>query len=656
MTTDRESLLAAIVAHPGEDTPRLALGDWLDEHGSPADRGRAEFIRLQCALAGALKAPRHKNKMPFQFDRDAEALALDGRDDLLPVLARCRDLYQEHFAAWHEELLPGAPRALEEVVFHRGFPVVLPLTVSNFVGHGERLLRTNPVETVHLQEFFDPATLPAAPDRRDGSLSERMIAIRQWIDDRRAAEQNADRTPAAAAVAGCAHLASVRRLDVSLNDLGSAPLALLLGSEQLGKVVELDVSSNRVGPAGAASVAGCEKLRGLESLSFWFGGIGTQGALALAESPHLSSLRELQLYANGLSDAGLIALAGAQSFGRLEVLGVGYNQFGVRGLHALAHSPSLPRLTDLDLRANEFGDAGCEVLARSPLAPRLTELRIATNRLTAAGVRHLASAALAGLESLDLLGQDAHPNDIGAGGADALAVSPHTTKLRDLDLTQTELGDDGAAALATGPGLTGLNVLTLGRNRIGPAGARALVATGKFVGLRKLVLEENPLGPTGAATLAAARFARLRYLDVEKCELGDDGLLALIRADWFNGLVSLRLNQNGITDRAAVELARSPALARLTSFDLSGGVGDDTAAVLAASPHAANLRWLSIGENLTDDGCRALAASPHLDRVETLILTENEHTTPAGRRPLWDRFGSRLVFGGVSRERDLAGA
>src|SRR4051794_27836662 len=42
---DEAALLAAIAAHPDEDTPRLMYADWLDEHGRS---DRAEFIRLQC--------------------------------------------------------------------------------------------------------------------------------------------------------------------------------------------------------------------------------------------------------------------------------------------------------------------------------------------------------------------------------------------------------------------------------------------------------------------------------------------------------------------------------------------------------------------------------------------------------------------------------
>ena len=46
MTTD-EALLRAVLLHPGEDTPRLAYADWLDENGHPE---RAEFIRVQIEL------------------------------------------------------------------------------------------------------------------------------------------------------------------------------------------------------------------------------------------------------------------------------------------------------------------------------------------------------------------------------------------------------------------------------------------------------------------------------------------------------------------------------------------------------------------------------------------------------------------------------
>src|SRR6516162_529357 len=44
--------LEAILENPDDDTPRLVYADWLDERGDSASAARAEFIRVQCALAG----------------------------------------------------------------------------------------------------------------------------------------------------------------------------------------------------------------------------------------------------------------------------------------------------------------------------------------------------------------------------------------------------------------------------------------------------------------------------------------------------------------------------------------------------------------------------------------------------------------------------
>ena len=48
MTSDDETFLAAICAHPADDVPRLVYADYLEEHDQPE---RAHFIRLQCELA-----------------------------------------------------------------------------------------------------------------------------------------------------------------------------------------------------------------------------------------------------------------------------------------------------------------------------------------------------------------------------------------------------------------------------------------------------------------------------------------------------------------------------------------------------------------------------------------------------------------------------
>jgi uncharacterized protein (TIGR02996 family) len=45
------AFLRAIIEDPEDDGHRLVYSDWLEETGSPEDRDRAEFIRVQCQLA-----------------------------------------------------------------------------------------------------------------------------------------------------------------------------------------------------------------------------------------------------------------------------------------------------------------------------------------------------------------------------------------------------------------------------------------------------------------------------------------------------------------------------------------------------------------------------------------------------------------------------
>lgn len=44
--SEREQLIAAVLAEPREFTPRLAFADWLDENGDAADREWARLIRF----------------------------------------------------------------------------------------------------------------------------------------------------------------------------------------------------------------------------------------------------------------------------------------------------------------------------------------------------------------------------------------------------------------------------------------------------------------------------------------------------------------------------------------------------------------------------------------------------------------------------------
>jgi uncharacterized protein (TIGR02996 family) len=52
--SDEQGLLAAVIADPEDDAPRLVYADWCEDHGRPQ---RARFIRLQCRIARGDEAP-----------------------------------------------------------------------------------------------------------------------------------------------------------------------------------------------------------------------------------------------------------------------------------------------------------------------------------------------------------------------------------------------------------------------------------------------------------------------------------------------------------------------------------------------------------------------------------------------------------------------
>jgi uncharacterized protein (TIGR02996 family) len=122
-------LLRALLAQPDDDTLRLAMADWLDEHDQPA---RAEFIRIQIELARGV-------------DDRARRMALELRQ---------RDLLIAHEKEWTSrivELLDCKPGEWSAAVFHRGFIEYfhLPATVIN--RRGEQLSRLTPVRKLFLR-------------------------------------------------------------------------------------------------------------------------------------------------------------------------------------------------------------------------------------------------------------------------------------------------------------------------------------------------------------------------------------------------------------------------------------------------------------------------------------------------------------------------
>lgn len=145
MTTG-DSLLAAVLASPDDDLPRLVYADWCEETG---DAERAEFIRLQCAC-------------------DRGTIDADGR-------VRERVLLQTHFARWLAPLRrTGEPLASRRChpLFRRGFIEVVWMPAAWFVTHADQLFARCPVR--ELRVHFDH-------EREFALLAERHFAPLQTL-------------------------------------------------------------------------------------------------------------------------------------------------------------------------------------------------------------------------------------------------------------------------------------------------------------------------------------------------------------------------------------------------------------------------------------------------------------------------------------------
>lgn len=134
-----EELLAAVLAEPEDDGPRLVLADWLTDRGDP----RGEFIQIQCTLKRSLVGTAGRATPLRYLDASAEELA----DREKALLAR-------HGAEWAEREAPG----LTKRVWHRGFVeggMVRAANVSALASITRTPLRSIKIEGLQSRDIGD---------------------------------------------------------------------------------------------------------------------------------------------------------------------------------------------------------------------------------------------------------------------------------------------------------------------------------------------------------------------------------------------------------------------------------------------------------------------------------------------------------------------
>jgi uncharacterized protein (TIGR02996 family) len=263
MMTHADAFLQAILDAPRDDAPRLLFADWLEEYG---DADRAEFIRIQVALAG--RGP---------------GLAPAG------LWSRQKELLVRHDEEW------SAPArvAAASCAFERGFIEEVEAEAGAFLDGAEELFRQTPVQRLRLHwERGAPFASSYIPRLAD-----------------------------------CASLNRLSHLDLSGNLLGSDGLQALLVAAPLTGLASLSLRECQIGDRGARALAQSPLLMQLEWLDLGDNEIGPGGVRALAEALDgrrleggQRRLRDLLLQGNPLGEAGRRAVLASRVLSRAAKL------------------------------------------------------------------------------------------------------------------------------------------------------------------------------------------------------------------------------------------------------------------------------------------------------------------------------------------------
>ncbi len=156
---DEAALLAAIVADPREDTPRLVFADWLDENGQPE---RAEFIRGSIRAAD-IQLVRQLQEWDKVRDR-MEALLRGHRLEWAGRIEGFRPVYDELVGGRLDVFWEHRSGEWLDSQYLRGFLEIFNCHGSTWARHGDRVRASQPVTCVWV------VTLPAVEDYDDRYL------------------------------------------------------------------------------------------------------------------------------------------------------------------------------------------------------------------------------------------------------------------------------------------------------------------------------------------------------------------------------------------------------------------------------------------------------------------------------------------------------
>ena len=250
LSDEQQAFWTAIRETPEDDAPRLVYADWLEEHG---EGDRAEFIRVQCALA-KLGPDRRKGRRERAWlePREKALLASHGDHWRAPLRA-----VLQGSNPWDRE--DGWLDCLE---FRRGF-----ISGHHFGLEAARRLAV-------AGDTVEPVAECGAH-----YCHESVVEIARWQGS------------------GCV-------VGLSIAWGADRDIAAIIRTKHLRNLRHLGVWHGKVTDAGVANLAAWPFAATLRSADFKDNPITDAGAFALADSPHLEQLRRLDLHRTCIGAAG----------------------------------------------------------------------------------------------------------------------------------------------------------------------------------------------------------------------------------------------------------------------------------------------------------------------------------------------------------------
>ena len=123
-----------------------------------------------------------------------------------------------------------------------------------------------------------------------------------------------------------------------------------------------------------------------------------------------------------------------------------------------------------------------------------------------------------------------------------------------------------------------------------------------------------------------ASFEQLRELSIADTYLSTEDLETVLQAPWAKGLTGLKLSHNNqLRHGATALLTERLGETNIDALDLRRcRLKDEDVLALACSPHVANIRRLWLADNgISLQGLHALLSSPHLKQLHTLEYSMN---------------------------------